>query len=76
MAGQPLQRDLPGLLRLGGLLKIEDMAPASNHDKFHVPAQRRQPCRQAPGLLYGGRAILVAVDQQHRNLYALRLVQR
>jgi hypothetical protein len=61
---------------LGGLLKIEDMAPASDYNQLHVPAQRGQPCRQAPGLLHGRRAILIAVDQQHRDLDALRLIQR
>src|SRR5882724_11171816 len=47
MVGEPLQRDLPGLLRLGRLLEIEDMMPASNHDQVDVTLQRGQPCCQA-----------------------------
>jgi hypothetical protein len=63
MVGEPLQRDLPGLLRLGRLLEIEDMMPASNHDQVDVTLQRGQPCCQALRLVHRRRAVLIAVNQ-------------
>jgi hypothetical protein len=76
MAGQPLQRDLPGILRLGRVLEIEDMTPTFNHHQGDFTAQRGQTRREAPGLCHRRGAILVAVEQQHGGLHALRLIQR
>ena len=53
MASEPLQRDLPGVLCLGRVLAIEDMAPAGDHDQFDVTAQGCQTRCQALGLIHG-----------------------
>lgn len=63
MVGEPLQRDLPGLLRLGRLLEIEDMVPASDHGQVNVTPQRGQSCHQALRLVHRRRAVLIAVNQ-------------
>ena len=53
MAGEPLQRDLPGVLCLCRVLEVKDMAPAGDHDQFDVTAQGCQTRCQALGLIHG-----------------------